>query len=271
MDAKTDQNTPQDTGMTYAEYLSLDKILSAQTQLSDTHDEMLFLIIHQTAELWMKQILHEVTLAQSFIQADTPGAAHKPLSRVSRIQTIMTLAWDVLSTMTPTDYLTFRDQLGTSSGFQSFQFRELEYRLGLKNPKYLAPHAGDVRAHLETVLAAPSVYDETLMAMRRAGFDIPEAVASRDWAEPYTPSEAIEAVWLEVYRHPEKHWEYYQLGEKLMDLEDAFITWRFKHLTTVERIIGHKMGTGGSAGVGYLQGTLSKRCFPELWSIRTQL
>lgn len=264
-------DTTKTSDMTYSDYLMLDQVLSAQNRLSDTHDEMLFIIIHQVTELWMKQVLFELQLAQDHIENDEPGAAHKPLSRVSRIQTIMTLAWDVLSTMTPSDYLTFRDKLGTSSGFQSAQFRELEYRLGLRQASYLKSHNGETLAHLKQVLGTPSLYDAALAAMKRAGLNVPQAVLDRDLGTAYTPNDDVEAVWLEVYKNNEDHWVFYQLAEKLVDLEDAFITWRFKHATTVERIIGRKKGTGGSDGVGYLQSTVQKRCFPELWSVRTRL
>ena len=250
--------TPQ--GMTYADYLKLDEVLGAQAPLSDLHDEMLFIVIHQTKELWLKQMLHEVNLACQLVRNDHFAAAHKALSRVSRIQTVMTLSWDVLSTLTPFDYMQFRDVLGTSSGFQSAQFRELEYRLGIKEPKYLEMHEGgsDGRKRLEAALADPSLWDEANAALGRAGFD----VSSED---------KIRAGWLAVYRDAEAHFDLYGLAEKLVDLDDALAAWRHKHVLTVERIIGMKRGTGGSAGAAYLRSTLDKRAFPALWDLRTEI
>lgn len=250
--------TPQ--GMTYADYLKLEQILGAQAPLSDLHDEMLFIIIHQTKELWLKQMLHEVALACRLVRDDHFAGAHKALSRVSRIQTVMTLSWDVLSTLTPFDYMQFRDVLGTSSGFQSAQFRELEYRLGIKDPKYLEMHEGgsEGRKRLEAALAEPSLWDEANAALGRAGFD----VSSED---------NIRAGWLAVYRDAEAHFDLYGLAEKLVDLDDALAAWRHKHVLTVERIIGMKRGTGGSAGAAYLRSTLDKRAFPALWDLRTEI
>jgi tryptophan 2,3-dioxygenase len=246
--------------MTYADYLRLDRLLSAQAPLSDLHDEMLFVIIHQTKELWLKQMLHEVRFACGLVRDSIYGEAYKALARVSRIQSVMTLSWDVLSTMTPVDYSAFRDVLGTSSGFQSAQFREFEYRLGLKDPKYLDMHEGGSEGHarLTAALAEPSLWDEANAALTRAGFSI-------------EGEGALETAWLAVYRDPETHFQLYQLAEKLVDLDDGLAAWRHKHLLTVERIIGGKMGTGGSEGASYLASTLSKRAFPELWSLRTSL
>ena len=250
--------TPQ--GMTYADYLKLDQILGAQAPLSDLHDEMLFIVIHQAKELWLKQMLHEVGLACRLVRGDHFAGAHKALSRVSRIQTVMTLSWDVLSTLTPFDYMQFRDVLGTSSGFQSAQFRELEYRLGIKDPKYLEMHEGgsEGRKRLEAALAEPSLWDEANAALGRAGFDI-------------SSEESIRAGWLAVYRDAEAHFDLYGLAEKLVDLDDALAAWRHKHVLTVERIIGMKRGTGGSAGAAYLRSTLDKRAFPALWELRTEI
>jgi tryptophan 2,3-dioxygenase len=252
--------TATPSGMTYADYLSLDTILSAQHPQSSLHDEMLFIVIHQTKELWLKQMLHEVSLASSLVASDRYAEAYKSLARVSRIQSVMTLSWDVLATLTPVDYSAFRHVLGTSSGFQSAQFRELEYRLGLKDPKYLKLHEGGSEGHrrLEAALAEPSLWEQANAALARAGF----AVGSSD---------DIRASWLAVYRAAETHFELSQLAEKLVDIDDALAGWRHKHVLTVERIIGMKTGTGGSAGVAYLASTLSKRAFPELWSIRTDL
>jgi len=250
--------TPQ--GMTYADYLDLDQVLSAQNPISDLHDEMLFIVIHQTKELWLKQMLHEVGLACRLVREDHHAGAHKALSRVSRIQTVMTLSWDVLSTLTPFDYMKFRHVLGTSSGFQSAQFREFEYRLGLKDPKYLDLLEGgsEGRKRLEAALAEASLWDEANAALGRAGFDV-------------SSDDAIRASWLEVYRNADSRFDLYGLAEKLVDLDDALAAWRHKHMLTVERIIGMKKGTGGSEGAAYLASTLSKRAFPELWSLRTEL
>ena len=246
--------------MTYARYLDLDRLLAAQAPRSDRHDELLFIVIHQTKELWLKQMLHEVALAIGLVEAEKFAEAYKALSRVSRIQSVMTLSWDVLATLTPVDYSAFRHVLGTSSGFQSVQFRELEFRLGLKDPKYLDLHEGgsDGRARLEAALAEPSLWDEANAALVRAGF----AVATSD---------EIRSSWLAVYRDADIHFDLYQLAEKLVDIDDALASWRHKHVMTVERIIGMKPGTGGSAGVAYLASTLTKRAFPELWSLRTDL
>jgi tryptophan 2,3-dioxygenase len=254
--------TATPAGMTYADYLKLDSLLSAQSPLSDLHDEMLFIIIHQTKELWLKQMLHELGLACALVRGDQFAPAYKALSRVSRIQAVMTLSWDVLATLTPVDYSAFRDVLGTSSGFQSAQFRELEFRLGLKDVKYLDYHEGGSEGHrrLVAALEEPSLWDEANAALVRAGFDLGDG-----------SSEAIEAAWTLVYRDSERWFELYQLAEKLVDIDDALAGWRHKHVLTITRIIGHKRGTGGSAGAAYLESTLSKRAFPELWSLRTSL
>ena len=252
--------TATPAGMTYADYLQLDTLLSAQRPLSDLHDEMLFIVIHQTKELWLKQMLHEVGLACSLVASDHFAEAYKALSRVSRIQSVMTLSWDVLATLTPVDYSAFRHVLGTSSGFQSAQFRELEYRLGIKDPKFLEFYEGGSEGHrrLEAALEQPSLWDEANAALVRAGF-----AASSE--------EEIAAAWLAVYSHADQHFELYQLAEKLVDIDDSLASWRHKHVVTVERIIGSKQGTGGSAGVAYLASTLTKRAFPQLWSLRTLL
>jgi tryptophan 2,3-dioxygenase len=248
--------------MTYADYLALDELLSAQRPLSDLHDEMLFIVIHQTKELWLKQMLRELDLAIDLVGRDSFAPAYKALSRVSRIQSVMTLSWDVLATLTPVDYSRFRDVLGTSSGFQSAQFREVEYRLGLKDPGFLKHYTEGTaaRVRLDHALAAPSLREASHAALERAGFDL----AAKDEA-------AISAAWLQVYRDADRWFDLYQLAEKLVDLDDSLASWRHKHVLTVERIIGNKMGTGGSAGAAYLRSTLSKRVFPELWSLRTEL
>ena len=252
--------TATPAGMTYADYLRLGDLLSAQRPRSGLHDEMLFIVIHQTKELWLKQMLHEVALATRLVVEDRYAEAYKALSRVSRIQAVMTMSWDVLATLTPVDYSAFRDVLGTSSGFQSVQFRELEFRLGIKDPKFLdyQEGGGEGQARLRAALDEPSLWDQANAALARAGF------AVRD-------SDTIRASWLAVYRDSEKYFELYQLAEKLVDIDDALAGWRHKHVLTVTRIIGGKMGTGGSTGAAYLESTLTKRAFPELWSLRTDL
>jgi tryptophan 2,3-dioxygenase len=252
--------TATPAGITYADYLQLDTLLAAQRPLSSLHDEMLFIVIHQTKELWLKQMLHEVGLACLLVASDQFAEAYKALSRVSRIQSVMTLSWDVLATLTPVDYSAFRHVLGTSSGFQSAQFRELEYRLGIKDPRFLDFYEGGTEGHerLKAALDQPSLWDEANAALARAGF-----ATSND--------EEIAAAWLAVYRQADEHFELYQLAEKLVDIDDALASWRHKHVVTVERIIGMKQGTGGSAGVAYLASTLTKRAFPQLWSLRTEL
>jgi tryptophan 2,3-dioxygenase len=259
--------------MTYARYLALDQLLDCQRPLTDRHDETLFIIIHQTMELWLKEIIGEVELAQSLIRQSQLEPAYKCLARVSRIQTVMTLSWDILATMTPADYLSFRDSLGTSSGFQSDQFRRLEYMLGLKDAGFLSFHEArpDALAALKAALESPSLYDDALARLAAAGLPVPHEVLTRDVSEPYAPQPAVEDAWLSVYRDTARYWELYQLAEKLVDLDDALLTWRHKHVLTVERIIGRRRGTGGTEGVGYLQKTLERRCFPELWSLRTRL
>jgi tryptophan 2,3-dioxygenase len=249
-------------GMTYADYLDLKDLLGAQKPRSDHHDEMLFIIIHQTKELWMKEMLHELRFAVSLVEQDRYAEAYKAMARISRIQAVMTLSWDVLSTLTPVDYLRFRSVLGTASGFQSAQFREIEFRLGLKEPKFVNhyPEGSAERAALATALAEPSLRQASLGALERAGFDLGDRSA-----------EAIAAAWLQVYREPERWFDLYELAEKLLDIDDAMVAWRQKHVLTVERIIGNKPGTGGSAGAPYLRKTLEKRLFPELWALRTDL
>ena len=259
--------------MTYARYLALDELLGAQRPQSDCDDEMLFIIIHQTKELWLKQMIRELLLAKAQVQADALVPAYKALARVSRIQAVMTLSWDVLATMTPSDYTRFRDVLGPSSGFQSDQFRTVEYLLGLKDARFLA-YQNDrpaAQAAMAAALAGPGLWDDAIAAAARAGLAIPHEVLNRDLSQAYQPNPAVEAAFLAVYRQPERYWDLYQLAEKLVDLDDAMASWRHKHVLTVERVIGGKMGTGGTAGVPYLQSTVAKRAFPELWSLRTEL
>jgi tryptophan 2,3-dioxygenase len=254
--------TATPAGMTYADYLRLDQLLTAQRPLSDLHDEMLFIVIHQTKELWMKQMLHELRLAIDLVQADRFAEAYKAMSRISRIQAVMTLSWDVLSTLTPVDYLKFRDVLGTSSGFQSEQFREIEFRLGLKEPNFLNQYEEGSRARtaLAEALAEPSLREASHGALERAGFDLGDRSI-----------DAIARAWLAVYRDADRWFDLYELAEKLVDIDDALAGWRHKHVLTVERIIGNRAGTGGSAGAPYLRATLEKRVFPELWAMRTDL
>ncbi len=259
--------------MTYGQYLALDALVSEQHPISEHHDEMLFIVIHQTKELWLKQIVHELRLALELVRRDKLIEVHKNLSRVSRIQAVMTQSWDVLSTLTPTDYLTFRGVLGSSSGFQSAQFRTMEFLLGLREGGHLRHHPEGSEAHrtLAEAAAGPSLWDEANAALSRAGFPVPAEALERDWGQPYQPNDQVEAAWTEVYRDVDRHWPFYQLAEKLMDVDDALATWRHKHVVTVERVIGFKRGTGGTPGVPYLQSTLAKRAFPELWSLRTKL
>jgi tryptophan 2,3-dioxygenase len=261
------------TDMTYARYLALDELLACQHPQSELDDEMLFIIIHQTKELWLKQIIREMKLAKAQVQADALVPAYKALARVSRIQAVMTLSWDVLSTMTPSDYTRFRHVLGPSSGFQSDQFRTVEYMLGLKDGGFLKYQEDRPEAQeaMRDALQTSSIWDDALAAAARTGLPIPAEVLNRDFSQPYVAHPEVEAAFLTVYREPERYWELYQLAEKLVDLDDAMATWRHKHVITVERVIGGKRGTGGTAGVSYLQATLAKRAFPELWSLRTEL
>lgn len=250
--------------MTYGRYLALDQLLAAQHPLSDLDDELLFIIIHQTKELWLKQILAELLPAKALVRQGRLIEAYKNLARISRIQAVMTLSWDVLATMTPSDYTRFREVLGPSSGFQSDQFRAVETLLGVRG--------GGVPGQLTQQYAAlPSLWDDANAALAAAGFAVPAEVLDRDWPQPYEPSQGVEDAWVAVYRDPHTHWDLYQLAEKLVDIDDAMATWRHKHVLTVSRVIGMKQGTGGTPGVPYLESTLKKRAFPELWSLRTQL
>ncbi len=259
--------------MSYSDYLQLDALLTAQKPLSPAHDEMLFIVQHQTSELWMKLMLHELTAARHSIAADELNRAFKMLARVSRILEQLVHAWDVLSTMTPPEYTAIRPYLGASSGFQSYQYRCIEYSLGNKNPIMLRPHEHrpDLLARVREAFEAPSLYDESLRVLARRGLPVPASHVERDWTQPYVDSDQVEQAWLQVYRQPEGNWDLYQLGEELMDLEDSFRVWRFRHATTVERLIGLKRGTGGTGGVGYLRKMLDVVLFPELWRLRTDL
>ena len=260
--------------MTYGQYLTLDPLLSAQHPISDHHDELLFIIIHQTKELWLKQTIHELKLARDLIRADKLIEVHKNLSRVSRIQAVMTLSWDVLSTLTPTDYLTFRGVLGTSSGFQSAQFREVEFLLGLKEAARISPATPRARRNMRRWpmrWTRPSLWDEANMALARGGFALPPARWSGTGAGLIGPIRRSRRPGRKSTGTPSDHWRFYQFAEKLVDIDDAFAVWRHKHVVTVERVIGFKQGTGGTPGVKYLASTLAKRAFPELWSLRTTL
>lgn len=250
--------------MTYGSYLALDRLLDAQHPLSERHDELLFIIVHQTKELWLKQIVAELLPAKALVRAGRLTEAYKNLARVSRIQAVMTLSWDVLATMTPADYTQFRGVLGGSSGFQSDQFRGVETLLGLRG-------AGGGGPITDAFAAEPSLWDDANAALAAAGFGVPADALARDWPAAYVPNEGVEAAWARVYADPDRWWALYQLAEKLVDIDDALATWRHKHVLTVSRIIGGKRGTGGSAGVSYLSGTLVKRAFPELWSLRSLL
>ena len=259
--------------MSYGDYLQLDSILSAQKPLSPAHDEMLFIVQHQTSELWMKLMLHELHAAVRHVAQDELQPAFKMLARVSKIMEQLVHAWDVLATMTPPEYSAVRPYLGKSSGFQSHQYRCIEFALGNKNAAMLKPHAHHPEriAAVQAVYEAPSLYDESLRLLARRGLPVPASHLERDWTQPYEASDAVEQAWLAVYRDPKAHWDLYQLGEELTDLEDAFRLWRFRHLTTVERVIGFKRGTGGTGGVSYLRQMLDVVLFPEIWHLRTAL
>ncbi|WP_210411655.1 tryptophan 2,3-dioxygenase [Rhodoferax sediminis] len=259
--------------MSYGDYLHIDEVLNAQHPLSPAHDEMLFIIQHQTSELWMKLMLHELGAAVRCVARDELPPAFKMLARVSRIFDQLVHAWDVLATMTPPEYSAIRPYLGQSSGFQSAQYRCIEFSLGNKNPAMLGPHQHNPQrlAMVRAAFEAPSLYDEALRLLARRGLPLPADQTERDWTQPREPSDAVEQAWLTVYRDPNHYWDLYQLGEKLTDLEDAFRVWRFKHVTTVERIIGFKRGTGGTGGVSYLRKMLEVVLFPELWKLRTDL
>jgi tryptophan 2,3-dioxygenase len=259
--------------MSYGDYLHLDAVLGAQQLRSGAHDEMLFIVQHQVSELWMKLLLHELQAAIAAVAADELQRAFKMLARVSKIMEQLVHAWDVLATMTPPEYSQMRPSLASSSGFQSWQYRSIEFMLGNKNAAMLKPHAHrpDLLAQVQALFQAPSLYDEALRLLARRGLPVPADRLERDWSEPYVASEAVEQAWLVVYRNPEAHWDLYQLGEELTDLEDTFRLWRFRHVTTVERVIGFKRGTGGTGGVSYLRKMLDVVLFPEIWKLRTDL
>ena len=259
--------------MSYGDYLHLEQVLGAQHPLSPEHNEMLFIVQHQTSELWMKLLLHELAAAVKCVTQDQLGSAFKMLARVSKIMEQLVHAWDVLATMTPPEYSAIRPYLSNSSGFQSWQYRRIEFMLGNKNAAMLKPHAHrpDILALVEATWREPSLYDESLRLLARRGLPVPASHTERDWTRAYESSDEVEQAWLQVYRNPEKYWDLYQLGEELTDLEDAFRLWRFRHVTTVERVIGFKRGTGGTSGVGYLRKMLDVVLFPEIWKLRTDL
>ncbi|MEC5404983.1 tryptophan 2,3-dioxygenase [Paraburkholderia sp. MPAMCS5] len=259
--------------MSYGDYLSLGTVLEAQHPLSPDHNEMLFIIQHQTSELWMKLALYELRAALKAVHRDELPPAFKMLARVSRIMEQLVQAWSVLATMTPSEYTAMRPYLGSSSGFQSYQYRQIEFLLGNKNEQMLKPHAhrADVFAEVKAALESPSFYDEVVKLLARRGFAISPSRLERDWTQPTVHDASVEAAWLEVYRNPSQHWELYEMAEELVDLEDAFRQWRFRHVTTVERIIGFKQGTGGTSGAPYLRKMLDVVLFPELWHVRTVL
>jgi tryptophan 2,3-dioxygenase len=281
MSAASDPTPPADSSvrsapradMSYSDYLHLDDVLGAQHPLSPDHNEMLFIVQHQTSELWMKLMLHELRAAVASIAADDLPPAFKMLARVSRIMEQLVHAWDVLSTMTPPEYSAIRPYLSSSSGFQSWQYRCIEFMMGNKSAAMLKAHEGHAQrwALVGAAWRAPSLYDEALRLLARRGLPIPASRSQRDWTEPYAADEQVEQAWLVVYRDPAACWDLYQLGEELVDLEDAFRLWRFRHVTTVERVIGFKRGTGGTSGVTYLRKMLDVTLFPELWRLRTSL
>ncbi|MFP3509111.1 tryptophan 2,3-dioxygenase [Peribacillus sp. SIMBA_075] len=265
--------TDFDKDMSYGDYLQLNQILSSQHRLSGHHDEMLFIVIHQTSELWMKLILHELTAAKDHIEAGRLEPSFKMLSRVARIQQQLIQSWNVLSTLTPSDYMEFREKLGNSSGFQSFQNRLIEFAMGQKNSQILAVfrHQPELYESMKATLNKPSIYDAAIGALAARGLPVDESVLNRDWPETYRENASVESAWLTVYRDVHKYWDLYELAEKLVDIGSQQQFWRFNHMSTVERIIGNKTGTGGSSGVSYLKKVVEQPFFPELWTLRTKL
>ena len=262
-----------DGRMSYSDYLQLDAVLGAQQSRTDTHDEMLFIIQHQTSELWMRLILHEIEAARLAIQQDQLQPAFKMLARVAKIFEQLNNAWDVLRTMTPSEYTRFRDDLGQSSGFQSWQYRLIEFSVGNRNTAMLRPHEHrpDIAQKFQSELKKPTLYDEAVRAIARGGLKVPARFLERDISIPHAFDEQVMEAWETVYRHPKDYWSFYELAEKLVDFEDYFRRWRFNHVTTVERVIGFKRGTGGTGGVNYLKKMLEVELFPELWRVRTVL
>ena len=262
---------PLDETMAYADYLCLDAILTAQSPLTDAHDEVLFIIQHQVSEMWMRLAIHELIATCSHLAHDNIEMSLKTLSRVLRIHDQLNSAWDVLRTMTPGEFMTFRPALGKSSGFQSYQYRAIEFLAGNKNTDAMLVHVDKPEIHgwLDHILHMPSIYDQTVHLLARKGFRIDQDTLNRDCSRPYEANESVKDAWLAVYRSPESHWSLYELAEKLVDFEDRFRLWRFNHVTTVERMIGFKIGTGGTAGANYLRKMLDILLFPELWALRT--
>jgi tryptophan 2,3-dioxygenase len=271
----SDEQVHWDLGdsLSYAQYLNLDKLLDAQHPLSYQHDEMLFIVIHQVSELWMKLCLHELNATIECVRRDDLGPTFKMLARVSTIQQQLLHSWDVLATITPSDYSAFRNTLGRSSGFQSPQYRMLEFRIGNKNADLIEVFRSDPPTYelLERALRSPSLYDEVLRLLSRRGLDVPPEAIDRDFSQPYQASKQVAAAWLSVYHNSVKDWDLYELAERLVDLDYKFQLWRFTHVKTVERIIGYKRGTGGTSGVAYLTKALELKFFPELWTIRTSM
>jgi len=259
--------------MSYGDYLRLEELLSCQRPLTDKHDEMLFIVIHQASEVWIKLCLHEISGAIRQIRSGELGPAFKMMARVARVQSNLIQSWEILSTMTPFDYSSFRDALGKASGFQSFQYRMLEFRLGNKNRQMAAVFASNpgIAERVDSALREPSIYDESLALLARRGFVIPSEKLARDFSGPYEPDPIVTDAWRLVYRDVERHWDLYELAEKLVDVEYRFHLWRYSHMKTVERIIGAKPGTGGTSGVSYLQKALGLRFYPELWDVRTEI
>ena len=259
--------------MSYGDYLCLGELLAAQQPRSRDHNEMLFIVQHQATELWMKLVIHELRAAREHVRSGDLRPAFKMLSRVARIMAQLNQSWDVLSTLTPAEYSSFRDDLGASSGFQSYQYRAIEFLLGNKDAVKMEPHRhrAELFGMLDELLREPSLYDEAIRLLARRGFRIDPACVERDWRSLHVLDDSVRGAWVEVYRSTAKHWDLYELAEKLVDLEDAFRQWRFRHVTTVERVIGLKRGTGGTSGVSYLRKVLEVELFPELWRARTDL
>src|SRR5690625_1144577 len=259
--------------MTYGDYLQLDSLLSSQKRLSDHHDEMLFITIHHVSELWLKLVIHEIQAAINAIQNGDMQTSFKMLARVSKIQAQIIQAWDVLSTLTPAEYMEFRDKLGNASGFQSYQYRLVEFSLGYKTPHILKIYEKDEKLYrrLKEAFEAPGLYDVAIIALAKEGLPISDEILQRDYTEAYTRDDSVEEAWLTVYKDVNRYWNLYELAEKLVDIEDWFQQWRFRHMKTVERVIGMKKGTGGSSGVGYLKRVIDHYFFPELWNIRTKI
>ena len=257
--------------MSYGDYLRLPEVLGAQAPITSAHDELLFIIQHQTSELWMKLAIREIREACALLRRDDAQPAFKLLTRVARIFEQLNNAWDVLRTMTPSDYTQFRNELGQSSGFQSWQYRAIEFLAGNRNLAMLKPHEHrpEILAELTGILADPSLYQEAILMLRRRGFAVGEAGDNAERAAAHVECDALTAAWAEVYRDPARHWDLYELAEKLVDFEDYFRRWRFNHVITVERVIGMKRGTGGTSGVAYLRRMLEIELFPELWRVRT--